>query len=97
TVTAAQVVTHVRVSETDDVRALSDSWLRTARSGLNLWAGPLVRAVWLDAGPTAPGRLLLVAHHLLVDGVSLRLLLDDIPRVRERDRRGRPDLRARSA
>src|SRR5690606_41664195 len=33
TVTAAQVVTHVRVSETDDVRALSDSWLRTARSG----------------------------------------------------------------
>ncbi|ACU97091.1 non-ribosomal peptide synthetase [Saccharomonospora viridis] len=83
TVTAAQVVTHVRVSETDDVRALSDSWLRTARSGLNLWAGPLVRAVWLDAGPTAPGRLLLVAHHLLVDGVSLRLLLDDIHRAYE--------------
>ncbi|WP_298175682.1 non-ribosomal peptide synthetase, partial [Saccharomonospora sp.] len=83
TVTAEQVLTHVRVSETDDISELADSCLRTARDGLNLWAGPLVRAVWLDAGPATPGRLILVAHHLVVDGVSLRLLMDDIHRAYE--------------
>ncbi|HEX2133793.1 MAG TPA: amino acid adenylation domain-containing protein [Actinophytocola sp.] len=42
--------------------------------------GVLLRAVWFDAGD-APGRLLLVAHHLLVDGVSWRILADDLARA----------------
>ncbi|MGF0171333.1 condensation domain-containing protein [Streptomyces sp. Marseille-Q5077] len=33
----------------------------------------MLRAVWLE-----PGRLLLVAHHLVVDGVSWRILLEDL-------------------
>ncbi|MGX4687703.1 amino acid adenylation domain-containing protein [Streptomyces sp. JNUCC 63] len=41
-------------------------------------AGEMVRAVWLDAGPDVPGRLLLVLHHLVVDGVSWRILLPDL-------------------
>ncbi|GCB52471.1 non-ribosomal peptide synthetase [Streptomyces sp. NL15-2K] len=41
-------------------------------------AGAMVRAVWFDAGPDRPGRLLLVAHHLVVDGVSWRILLPDL-------------------
>ncbi|MFC9849461.1 amino acid adenylation domain-containing protein [Streptomyces sp. NPDC060223] len=41
-------------------------------------AGVMLRAVWLDAGPETPGRLLLVAHHLAVDGVSWRILLSDL-------------------
>ncbi|WP_149830615.1 non-ribosomal peptide synthetase [Streptomyces tailanensis] len=40
-------------------------------------AGAMVRAVWFDAGD-APGRLLLMAHHLVVDGVSWRVLLPDL-------------------
>ncbi|CAM5331138.1 hypothetical protein GCM10010329_38010 [Streptomyces spiroverticillatus] len=40
--------------------------------------GRMVRAVWFDAGPQAPGRLLLVVHHLVVDGVSWRILQDDL-------------------
>ncbi|MFE4534669.1 amino acid adenylation domain-containing protein [Streptomyces scopuliridis] len=41
-------------------------------------AGAMVQAVWFDAGPAAPGRLLLVVHHLVVDGVSWRILLPDL-------------------
>ncbi|MYU19312.1 hypothetical protein GTZ78_53695, partial [Streptomyces sp. SID8361] len=37
-------------------------------------AGEMVRAVWLDNGAHAPGRLLLILHHLVVDGVSWRIL-----------------------
>jgi non-ribosomal peptide synthase protein (TIGR01720 family) len=47
------------------------------QQGLNYEQGPVVRAAWFDAG-AAPGRLLIVAHHLAVDGVSWRILLDDL-------------------
>jgi non-ribosomal peptide synthase protein (TIGR01720 family) len=40
--------------------------------------GKMVRAVWFDAGRDRPGRLLLVLHHLVVDGVSWRILLPDL-------------------
>ncbi|MCK1795668.1 amino acid adenylation domain-containing protein [Streptomyces sp. XM4193] len=40
--------------------------------------GQMVRAVWFDAGPDRPGRLLLVLHHLVVDGVSWRILAADL-------------------
>ena len=45
---------------------------------LNLSAGPLLRAVWFDLGPEQPARLLIVVHHLVVDGVSWRILLEDL-------------------
>ncbi|MFJ6727837.1 amino acid adenylation domain-containing protein [Streptomyces sp. NPDC091281] len=48
-----------------------------ARALLDPDAGHMVRAVWFDAGD-APGRLLLMAHHLVVDGVSWRVLLPDL-------------------
>ncbi|MFI1016192.1 amino acid adenylation domain-containing protein, partial [Streptomyces sp. NPDC020965] len=41
-------------------------------------AGDMVRAVHFDAGPDRPGRLLLVAHHLVVDEVSWQILLPDL-------------------
>ncbi|MFB6849850.1 amino acid adenylation domain-containing protein [Streptomyces sp. NPDC056373] len=41
-------------------------------------AGAMVRAVWFDAGAHLPGRLLLVVHHLAVDGVSWRILVPDL-------------------
>ncbi|WP_034521062.1 non-ribosomal peptide synthetase [Actinomadura rifamycini] len=50
---------------------------RAARD-LDPEAGVMLRAVRLDAGPREPGRLLLVAHHLVVDGVSWRVLVPDL-------------------
>ncbi|TQC50217.1 amino acid adenylation domain-containing protein [Rhodococcus sp. WS4] len=41
-------------------------------------AGTMLSAVWFDAGPQELGRLLLVAHHLVIDGVSWRTLIEDL-------------------
>lgn len=43
----------------------------------DLREGPLFRAVWFERGGGF-GRLLLLAHHLVVDGVSWRILLEDL-------------------
>ncbi|GAA4449301.1 non-ribosomal peptide synthetase [Phytohabitans houttuyneae] len=51
---------------------------RVAQAALDPDAGVMLRAVWLDAGPARPGRLLLVVHHLVVDGVSWRILIPDL-------------------
>ena len=52
-------------------------------------AGRVLEAVWFDAGPDTPGRLLLAAHHLAVDGVSWRILLGDLARAWDDVRAGR--------
>ncbi|WP_432006444.1 daptomycin non-ribosomal peptide synthetase DptA [Streptomyces parvus] len=49
-----------------------------ARSRLDPLTGRMVRAVWLDRGPDRRGVLVLVAHHLVVDGVSWRIVLGDL-------------------
>ncbi|CAM2005620.1 non-ribosomal peptide synthetase/type I polyketide synthase [Acanthopleuribacter pedis] len=46
------------------------------QSGLDLEKGPAQRVFLLDCG-TAPSLLLWVCHHLIVDGVSWRILLED--------------------
>ncbi|MFD0021178.1 amino acid adenylation domain-containing protein [Streptomyces sp. NPDC058382] len=76
TVTGADVLTRVRAD--GDLRAPSDAGIAAARESMDPRTGPLLRAVWVDAGPDRPGRLVLIAHHLVVDGVSWRVLLDDL-------------------
>ncbi|MEU3838523.1 amino acid adenylation domain-containing protein [Streptomyces sp. NPDC028635] len=80
TVRAADRVRHV------DARGLDDAALAArvateaaaARGRLDPFTGRTGEAVWLDAGPDRPGRLLLTLHHLVVDGVSWRILLPDL-------------------
>ena len=48
------------------------------QASLNLMEGPLLRGALFDLGPQKPGRLLLVIHHLAIDGVSWRILLEDL-------------------
>ncbi|WP_369354831.1 amino acid adenylation domain-containing protein [Streptomyces sp. cg2] len=63
-------------------RAVQEAVGRAMRS-LDLPAGRTLRAVWWDAGPGRPGRLLLVVHHLVVDGVSWQVLMQDLARAAE--------------
>jgi amino acid adenylation domain-containing protein/non-ribosomal peptide synthase protein (TIGR01720 family) len=49
-----------------------------ARERLSAQDGVMVQFVWFDTGPDRPGRLLITAHHLVVDGVSWRILLPDL-------------------
>ena len=55
-----------------------------ARAALDPGAGVMLRAVWLDPGPGRAGRLLLTVHHLVVDGVSWRILAEDLARAWDR-------------
>ncbi|MGC4893204.1 amino acid adenylation domain-containing protein [Micromonospora sp. DT31] len=59
------------------LRAVMTAEAEAARARLAPDAGRMLVAVWFDAG-AADGRLLLVAHHLVVDGVSWRVLLTDL-------------------
>jgi len=47
------------------------------------------KAVWMNLGARRAGRLLLVAHHLVIDGVSWRVMLDDLQTVCGQLREGR--------
>jgi amino acid adenylation domain-containing protein/non-ribosomal peptide synthase protein (TIGR01720 family) len=49
-----------------------------AQSSLHLSQGPLLRALHFDLGTDEPDRLLLIIHHLCVDAVSWRILLEDL-------------------
>ena len=53
------------------------------QQSLNTKNGPLVRFALFDCGPKEPTRLLIVIHHLVVDGVSWRILLEDLENVYE--------------
>ncbi|BAY99590.1 amino acid adenylation domain protein [Tolypothrix tenuis PCC 7101] len=48
------------------------------QASLNLSTGPLIRVAYFDLGQDKPPRLLIIIHHLVVDGVSWRILLEDL-------------------
>ncbi|MEP7123627.1 MAG: non-ribosomal peptide synthase/polyketide synthase, partial [Byssovorax sp.] len=48
------------------------------QGSLDLERGPVVRVALFDLGKKRPQRLLVVIHHLAVDGVSWRILLEDL-------------------
>src|SRR6185312_2847495 len=56
------------------VDALSEEALIEARSGLNPAAGVMLSALWV----ASTGQLVLIIHHLAVDAVSWRVLLEDL-------------------
>ncbi|OHT87963.1 non-ribosomal peptide synthetase [Mycobacteroides saopaulense] len=68
------------------VEVLSDEVLTQARARLNPVAGSMVSAVWARS----TSELALVIHHLAVDGVSWRILLEDINISWAQHRAGQP-------
>ncbi|WP_394836371.1 amino acid adenylation domain-containing protein [Pendulispora rubella] len=66
-------------------------------ASLDLQRGPLLAAAFLHAGEDRDGELLLVAHHLIIDAVSWRILVEDLELVLEQLLEGDTlDLPARS-
>ncbi|MGP4092740.1 AMP-binding enzyme, partial [Streptomyces sp. KR55] len=70
-------VRRVEVSAAGLTLALEEQ-VRAAVERLDPEAGVMLQATWLDAGPEAAGRLLLVVHHLAVDTVSWQALVPDL-------------------
>ncbi len=60
------------------------------QASLDVTRGPLQRAVLFDLGARRSGRLLWVVHHLVLDAVSWRVLLQDLAAAYGRLARGVP-------
>ncbi|WP_459475345.1 condensation domain-containing protein, partial [Pseudomonas sp. No.117] len=76
---SSTVLAHLTLADLDEWQPLAE---RLQRS-LELARGPLLRAVLAEL-PGGGQRLLLVVHHLVVDGVSWRILLEDLHRTYRR-------------
>ena len=76
-VDAATLVERVEAGA-GDLDEIADRCAHDAAARLDPAAGVMVLAVWVDAGPGRVGRLVVAAHHLVVDVVSWRILLPDL-------------------
>ncbi|MDB5621284.1 MAG: linear gramicidin synthetase subunit, partial [Tardiphaga sp.] len=68
------------------VETLSDAAVVDARSRLNPAAGAMLSALWVGA----TSQLMLIIHHLAIDGVSWRILLEDLNIAWVQHRGGQP-------
>ncbi|RUS95283.1 hypothetical protein DSM106972_090590 [Dulcicalothrix desertica PCC 7102] len=91
--------TNVAVSlDRVDLSALSEAEQKLAleaaandlQASLNLSNAPLMRVTLFDLGSAQPNKLLWVIHHLVVDGVSWRILLEDLQTVYQQLNQGEP-------
>ncbi|MEP0883299.1 amino acid adenylation domain-containing protein [Trichocoleus sp. ST-U3] len=65
------------LSATQQKQAIEDT-ANELQASLNLSEGSLIRVALFELGDNQPNRLLIVIHHLAVDGVSWRVLLEDL-------------------
>jgi len=77
------------LGETEQESAIEEGAAQ-AQASLKLSQGPMARAILFDLGPQRSARLLLIAHHLSVDGVSWRILVEDLESAYRRIRAGEP-------
>ncbi|MGH3380452.1 MAG: condensation domain-containing protein, partial [Actinoallomurus sp.] len=74
----------------DEREATAEREAAAAQRGLDLGAGPLVRALHMRLGDDEPDRLLIVNHHLAVDAISRGVLLEDLSTLCVQAARGEP-------
>ena len=77
----------LRTTPEPELRTRIEAECEAAQGSLDLQSGPIVRVVWFNLG-ARPGRLLVVIHHLAVDSVSWRSLMEDFWQAYERLARG---------
>ncbi len=76
----ASHVVHVDLSALSEAQqgAAIENAAAQLQASLDLVQGPLIRLAVFDHGPRKSARLLVVIHHLVVDSVSWRILLEDL-------------------
>lgn len=62
----------------EDSKKFIEQWTYNLQSEFNLTNGPLFQAVILIDKTSSQAKLLIAAHHLIIDGVSWRILLEDL-------------------
>jgi amino acid adenylation domain-containing protein/non-ribosomal peptide synthase protein (TIGR01720 family) len=72
----------------DEQRTMIETTAAELQASLNLGKGPLLRVAWFQLGNEQANRLFFVIHHLAVDGVSWRILLEDFTTAYQQLSRG---------
>lgn len=80
----------LRGEPSDRCDAIIDRQITEAHGDFNPAAGHLLKVIFFKRVETEPDRLLLVFHRLIVDGVSMWILLDDLERLCEGLSRSQP-------
>jgi amino acid adenylation domain-containing protein/non-ribosomal peptide synthase protein (TIGR01720 family) len=76
-------VTHLDLSALpkEEQAATIEATAAKLQASLNLSEGPLFQVALFDLGSNRPSCLLWVIHHLVVDGVSWRILIEDLQSI----------------
>jgi len=64
--------------ESNHQSSMVESIAEQLQASLNLAKGPMIRVALFDLGTQQNSRLLIVIHHLVMDGVSWQILLEDL-------------------
>ncbi|MBT8423313.1 MAG: amino acid adenylation domain-containing protein, partial [Gammaproteobacteria bacterium] len=89
---SADVLHDIDVSGQDD-EAAENAIIDAAgnlQANINLSGGCLLHGLLIERGATQPQQLIIVIHHLAVDGVSWRILLEDLASACDAARSGEP-------
>jgi amino acid adenylation domain-containing protein/non-ribosomal peptide synthase protein (TIGR01720 family) len=78
-----EIIDLSRLDDAEQSRVLAEHALRL-HTTLNLHHGPLLRVALFDRGGQRTSYLLIVIHHLVVDTVSWRILLEDLQTLCQR-------------
>ncbi|MCA1702077.1 MAG: condensation domain-containing protein, partial [Actinobacteria bacterium] len=89
-VESAEVLRRCDLSDVDSEKqsAAMESVADDVHASFDLGCPPLLKAVLFDLGIGQRPYLLLVVHHLVIDGVSWRILLDDLDTAYQQAMRG---------
>lgn len=68
-------LSHLRLDEQNDHMRRAE---RERHTSFKLDRGPLIRFIHFNLGDDQASRFLTIAHHLIMDGVSFRILVDDL-------------------
>ncbi|BAZ20861.1 non-ribosomal peptide synthase [Kalymmatonema gypsitolerans NIES-4073] len=69
-------------------QAALETTATSLQASLNLFQGSLMQAALFHLGAEQPARLLLIVHHLAVDGVSWRIVVEDLFNAYQQINRG---------
>lgn len=80
---AVKAFEEVDASSWKDTREGIQEFLEMRQAQLDLSQGPLFRAILFRTGHTHPDHLAVVAHHLVIDAVSWKIVVDDLTTLME--------------
>lgn len=81
---------HTSDMKEDEIASLIEAKATEVQASLHLSEGPLFKVIHFDFGAQEAHRILFLAHHLVVDALSWRILLEDFQQLYTQLEAGKP-------